>query len=451
VVKLNYLEILILWLFVLLIDLFGQNTEWKFYTTTNSPIPSNNIHCITQDTDSNYWIAASKDINGNVGGLVKFDGKNWIVYDTLNSGLPTYSINDIEIDTEDNIWLATLGYGLVKFDGSNWTIYDTLNSGLPGNDILCIAIEQNNILWLGTYWHGLVKYDGNTWTNYTQENSGLTLNEVNEIIIDSLENKWIGTDGAGLVMFDGKNWEIINCSNFMGLIPVFGLAEDINHNIWATVGGNNNNIGFIYNNGCRSYSDTEIGFEFSPRYPFGLAVDTNDVKWMATTNGIVRFDNVSWKNYSKNNSPIPGDWTSNIFIDNKNNVWFVYANTIDNSSGLGVFNNNGITDVLNIPKSLPEEFFMYQNYPNPFNPTTKIKYTIPNVGTSFLSASGRMKFVKLKVYDILGNEVATLVNEEKQAGSYEVEFNASKLPSGVYFYRLQAGDFVSTKKLMVLK
>ena len=101
----------------------------------------------------------------------------------------------------------------------------------------------------------------------------------------------------------------------------------------------------------------------------------------------------------------------------------------------------------------PVAFRLYQNYPNPFNPTTKIKYTIAPqnlpkggaVGTSF------MKFVKLKVYDILGNEVATLVNELKPAGNYEVEFNASKLSSGVYFYRLQAGDFMSTKKLMLLK
>jgi subtilisin family serine protease len=91
------------------------------------------------------------------------------------------------------------------------------------------------------------------------------------------------------------------------------------------------------------------------------------------------------------------------------------------------------------------EFFLTQNYPNPFNPTTKIRFAIPYVGT------GLALSVQLKVFDILGNEVATLVNEEKAAGTYEVEFNATQLSSGVYFYRLKAGDFVETKKMILLR
>ena len=93
----------------------------------------------------------------------------------------------------------------------------------------------------------------------------------------------------------------------------------------------------------------------------------------------------------------------------------------------------------------PTEFVLEQNYPNPFNPVTTIKYSIPAVGTRHGVS------VKLKVYDILGNEVATLVNEQKTAGTYEVNFNASNLSSGVYFYKLQAGNFVQTKKLMLLR
>jgi hypothetical protein len=88
----------------------------------------------------------------------------------------------------------------------------------------------------------------------------------------------------------------------------------------------------------------------------------------------------------------------------------------------------------------PGSFSLEQNYPNPFNPTTKIKYALP-----------KASHTTLKVYDVLGNEVATLVNNEKQAGSYEVEFNASALSSGVYFYKLQSGGFIQTKKMIVLK
>ncbi len=92
-------------------------------------------------------------------------------------------------------------------------------------------------------------------------------------------------------------------------------------------------------------------------------------------------------------------------------------------------------------------FYLEQNYPNPFNPSTKIKYTIPSVTLSEVEGS----LVTLKVYDILGNEIATLVNEEKPAGSYEVEFDATGLTSGVYFYKLQSNDFSDTKKMILIR
>ena len=95
----------------------------------------------------------------------------------------------------------------------------------------------------------------------------------------------------------------------------------------------------------------------------------------------------------------------------------------------------------------PVTFELFQNYPNPFNPSTKIKFTIPNVETH-RDASLR---TTLKIYDVLGNEVATLVNEEESAGSYEVNFNASRLSSGVYFYKLQSESFVETKKMILLR
>ena len=104
------------------------------------------------------------------------------------------------------------------------------------------------------------------------------------------------------------------------------------------------------------------------------------------------------------------------------------------------------------------DFELLQNYPNPFNPVTKIRYTIPTPPSSSPLVKGRMKvgFVSLKVYDVLGNEVSTLVNEYKPAGSYEVEFNThsdegQNLTSGVYIYTLRAGDYFSSRKMIVLK
>lgn len=92
------------------------------------------------------------------------------------------------------------------------------------------------------------------------------------------------------------------------------------------------------------------------------------------------------------------------------------------------------------PESLPKVFALYQNYPNPFNPTTTISYDIPERSR-----------VTLVVYDILGRRIQTLVDGEKQAGHHEVIFDASRLPSGIYLYRLQAGNFSETRKLTLVK
>jgi len=106
---------------------------------------------------------------------------------------------------------------------------------------------------------------------------------------------------------------------------------------------------------------------------------------------------------------------------------------------------SAITGV-NKREEIPKSFQLNQNYPNPFNPSTTILFTIPNVKTT-----RRAVFATLKVYDTLGCEVTTLVNEEKLPGDYKVEFNANGMPSGIYFYQLSAGNFISTKKMIVLK
>ena len=132
------------------------------------------------------------------------------------------------------------------------------------------------------------------------------------------------------------------------------------------------------------------------------------------------------------------------FPDNLNGCqmgWAVgYGGTIHKMTG------SGVTSVDN-QSEMPATYALKQNYPNPFNPVTSIEYVV-----------GSIAFVSLKVYDVLGNEVATLVNEEKSAGSYEVEFNTSShsgnvrnLPSGLYFYTLSASGFSETKKMILLK
>jgi sugar lactone lactonase YvrE len=152
------------------------------------------------------------------------------------------------------------------------------------------------------------------------------------------------------------------------------------------------------------------------------------------------------------------------WLNNKGRLFRIQNGVVDTllsemprPSGL-VFNSNGdlfissfsddnIVKVSNLPVGVEDEnnfvaddFSLEQNYPNPFNPSTSIQYRVSSISN-----------VLLKVYDVLGNEVATLVNEEKPAGSYEVKFNAVGLSSGIYFYKLQAGSLVETKKMILLR
>jgi photosystem II stability/assembly factor-like uncharacterized protein len=114
----------------------------------------------------------------------------------------------------------------------------------------------------------------------------------------------------------------------------------------------------------------------------------------------------------------------------------------------------GITDVEEIKNKIPvipEHFVLFQNYPNPFNPSTTIKYEIPDPTSAGKQVWNNNVNVTLKVYDILGRELVTLVNEQQRHGYYEVEFDATDLSSGVYYYQLNAGTFIETKKMILLR
>ncbi|MEO8514913.1 MAG: T9SS type A sorting domain-containing protein [Ignavibacteria bacterium] len=117
--------------------------------------------------------------------------------------------------------------------------------------------------------------------------------------------------------------------------------------------------------------------------------------------------------------------------------------------GRGIWEYNGnIIPIIQIQTGIPKEFSLLQNYPNPFNPSTKIKFMIPpssSVAQTFVRPIG------LSVYDILGREVTTLVNQKLAPGTYEIEWNASNFPSGIYFYKLTTGDFSESKKMMLVK
>lgn len=184
-----------------------------------------------------------------------------------------------------------------------------------------------------------------------------------------------------------------------------------------------------------SHTVTVANFSFTPQT---VTINVGDtVKWnniQGTHN--VRADDFSF--YSGAAAPAP--WTFiHVFTVEGNNPYYCEPHGGPGGSGM-----SGVV-VVETPVSVEEEtivdqFKLGQNYPNPFNPSTRISYSVPNAS-----------LINLKVYDILGNEVVVLVNEEKQAGSYEIDFNAAELTGGVYLYQLTTNSFVDTKKMILIK
>ena len=147
-------------------------------------------------------------------------------------------------------------------------------------------------------------------------------------------------------------------------------------------------------------------------------------------------------------------WHPRLYVDNNQSIHIIWDDNRDGN--LEIYYKKGaiITDVDEESDIIPTKYSIKQNYPNPFNPITTIEYTIPTspYPTPYQGEGTRERFfVRLKVYDVLGNEIATLINEEKQPGTYSVQFDGSKLSSGIYFYQLRANIFVETKKMVIMK
>lgn len=127
---------------------------------------------------------------------------------------------------------------------------------------------------------------------------------------------------------------------------------------------------------------------------------------------------------------------SNHIIDLFASAWYCQVDNVFGTMGTHTFT----TDVKDITSTLPTAYALEQNFPNPFNPATRINFSIPNEG-----------FVTLNVYNSIGQQVATLVNESKPAGTYQVDFDGAKLSSGIYFYKITSGNFTETKKMILMK
>jgi hypothetical protein len=164
---------------------------------------------------------------------------------------------------------------------------------------------------------------------------------------------------------------------------------------------------------------------------------TNGSNVLYTTNGGL--------NWNETTVPAGGRITKVQFVNNSTG-WVVGSNNkvfkTTNAGGL-------LTSVNTNSGSLPKNFVLFQNNPNPFNPVTKFKFDLP--ASPLYERGDKGGFITLRIFDILGREVAVLVNEQYKPGTYEVEWDASYFPSGIYYYKLETGDYSETKKMILVK
>jgi photosystem II stability/assembly factor-like uncharacterized protein len=306
-------------------------------------------------------------------------------------------------------------------------------------DLLSVNFIDNNTGW--TVGAGFYPYhlniilkttDGGT--NWNPQTSGTT-NYLRSVHFTDNNTGWVVGWGGTILKttVGGTNWNYQTSGTTYDLLSV-NFAD--NNTGWAVGAGfpHNSNIILKTTDGGTNWNPQAAGTTEELYSVFSTDQITG---WVVGESGAILHTTDGGENWNPQTSGTAIALLSVHFTDNHTGWAVGEGGTILKTT------NGGVTFIEDeIFTSQPKEFLLSQNYPNPFNPTTTIKYQIPLIS-----------FVTIKVYDVLGNEIATLVNEEKPAGEFSVEFRIDnlELSSGIYFYQLRAEDYTETKKMVLLK
>lgn len=277
---------------------------------------------------------------------------------------------------------------------------------------------------------------------YRENNVNATVH----IAVDSGGGRWGGFDvtlaGPYTANTDWTRPAIYIPSTYAGKRVQFGFSLNATYNTWYPAGGAGMYVDDVDVFHADSLPSQPIIYK---RQKDSVGISAQPVlRWHLSAGGDLYQIQVStdptFSNIIRDTTKDVIFWKVQPELPSSDNYY--YRVRARNSNGYSEWTTSGgiIVDVKGDSEFRPLQFDLSQNYPNPFNPVTKIQYTIPST-----------QFVTLKVYDLLGREISTLVNEIKQPGMYEVNFNGNELTSGIYFYRIQAGTFIETKKLILLR
>lgn len=384
-------------------------------------------------------------------------------------------VQDIAIDDSGRVFAVTFVDGVYRStdNGDSWQ-----NLSFPASDVSCIAISNSALVVVGTWGHGLYRStdNGNSWVK-----AGLQTSRINCIAINTAGRIFVGLDAMGgdstfyRSTDNGSSWTL--CTSGMpspsqiitaiatgesGLVYasptppsgeiVFRSTDD--GDSWTPTGsGSIFNLisllvtpsGHVFAGGYGLHRTTDNGMNWA-HVDSGCTTDlvrsliTNSTGYifrgMASygQDGGIYVSNDDGLHWSQRTSGLPTRVIQKLAM---NSAGFIFAATF----GSGLFRTSqSMTSVSEPSPLVPNEVRLYQNYPNPFNPSTTIRFSI-----------GRSAFISLKVLNALGQEVTTLIAGRREEGTYSESWDAQCNSSGVYFYRLAAGDFVTMKPMILVK
>lgn len=433
---------------IILFSVFLKNLDAQpqFYTEQNSGVTSS-LTSVSMDnsTPSRVWVCG----NGGVVLKTTNSGTNWL---NVSSGIPN-SLNLVTISSKAVDTVLTAGNV-----GTTTYVYRTQNGGANWTQVFTQANGHINAIWMTSMPQGFMVGNpvSGRWSIWKTNNSGLNWDSTGLYITQAgSETGWNNSLAIiyNNIWFGTNNSRIYKSSNFGTSWTYATTPEQKSTAVWinldttmytfAYTGGNN--AYYTTSGGVNwtqiSCPDTGIFKAFSPITP--------GVDYLPPWISIAIRDNSKVYYSGNGTSPFTVDYTAPSGIFNH----MAYNRVTYPLYTWAVRSNGGITKiqlfrggaVRRISSEIPEHFNLHQNYPNPFNPSTKIKFSLP------LPSQGGAQAVKLVIYDIIGREVAILVNEQLNPGSYEVEWDGSNYPSGVYFYKLITGDYSETKKMVMLR
>lgn len=357
------------------------------------------------------------------------NGTNWVTVTAPTSS----SLSDITYTGVNTGWICGNGVVLKSTNGgSNWT-----SQTVPNRFWNSIYMLNDNTGWVCGATDSIIKTT-NAGANWFVQENNLYPDETNYGIhfTNNLIGFMCGSNGTSnyyilRTINGGANWataftapEYIQCIQMVN--STTGYAGGSSGKMHKTTNGGSN------------WTTTTIpgagtGAIFSVHFPV-----TPDIGYAISVGGRIFKTTNAGANWIQMTSPVNVTLKGVRFKPSSNDIGTVVGN-----AGTIIWTTNGggsFTGLQNEPGGVPSSFDLSQNYPNPFNPVTNISFSIPS-----------SEFVNLTVYDMLGKEITNLVNEQLLAGTYKIDFNASQLSSGMYFYKLMSGSFSSTKKMILVK